>query len=269
VIAHVGSTEDNPYQYVGALGYYTHYQDPEFKLLQLGYRFYDPETGCFTQQDPAGDGINWYAYCGGNPMGGVDPWGLGFLDDAWGTIRELPGAFIPGVQTGLAAVGSSLTFGYYDGGRFKNEPGFGVSKGLAYVGMGAGAAAGGLAAVGYFGSRAAIAGVAEEAEGLAANRLRGLAFEQAQLALRGLAKNTVTVVGQTARGLVAVIPDSIDGAIWEIKDVAYAYLTPQLQAMIAIATNARLPFNLITNGRVSGPLEDAILKTGGSILRCP
>jgi len=36
VTSHIGSTTDNPYQYVGALGYYTHYQDPDFRLLEPG-----------------------------------------------------------------------------------------------------------------------------------------------------------------------------------------------------------------------------------------
>lgn len=76
VVSHNGSTADNPYQYVGALGYYTHYQDPDFGLLQLGFRFYDPRSGRFTQLDPIGDGLNWYAYAAGNPMGWLDPWGL-------------------------------------------------------------------------------------------------------------------------------------------------------------------------------------------------
>ena len=30
----------------------------------------------FTQEDPAKDGLNWYAYCGNNPVNFVDPWGL-------------------------------------------------------------------------------------------------------------------------------------------------------------------------------------------------
>jgi len=76
VTSHIGSTTDNPYQYVGALGYYTHYQDPDFGLLELGFRFYDPGIGRFTQLDPVGYGINWYAYAGGNPLAWVDPWGL-------------------------------------------------------------------------------------------------------------------------------------------------------------------------------------------------
>jgi len=50
-----GSTSDNPYQYVGRLGYYTHYQEPDFSLLQLGVRYYDGEIGRFTQLDPIKD----------------------------------------------------------------------------------------------------------------------------------------------------------------------------------------------------------------------
>lgn len=32
-------TADNPYQYVGRHGYYSHYQEPDFRLLQLGVRY--------------------------------------------------------------------------------------------------------------------------------------------------------------------------------------------------------------------------------------
>ncbi len=79
--SHTGPTQQ-PYQYIGALGYYTHYQDQNLKYKQLGLRFYDPKTGRFTQMDPIGDGLNWYAYCGGDPRNGVDPWGLDWLDNA-------------------------------------------------------------------------------------------------------------------------------------------------------------------------------------------
>lgn len=74
---HDTGTTQQPYQYVGQLGYYTHYQDPNMAgLLQLGVRFYDPETGRFTQRDPVGDGMNWYGYVGSSPLSYVDPWGL-------------------------------------------------------------------------------------------------------------------------------------------------------------------------------------------------
>jgi len=45
-------------------------------LEQLGARYYWPELGRFVQQDPIGDGMNWYAYVGGNPVVWVDPEGL-------------------------------------------------------------------------------------------------------------------------------------------------------------------------------------------------
>ncbi len=60
------------YQYGGAWGYLN---DPS-GLQQLGARFYWPEIGRFISQDPIGDGVNWYAYVGNNPVVRVDPEGL-------------------------------------------------------------------------------------------------------------------------------------------------------------------------------------------------
>jgi RHS repeat-associated protein len=68
-----GSTV-NPYRFGAAWGYTT--DTPGSGLLQLGARFYWPEVGRFIQQDPAGDGMNWYAYAGNNPAAWVDPTGL-------------------------------------------------------------------------------------------------------------------------------------------------------------------------------------------------
>ena len=74
-----GSTP-NPYRFGGAWGYIT--DTPGSGLLQLGARFYWPEVGRFVQQDPIGDGMNWYAYVGNNPLVWADPEGLDWLDDA-------------------------------------------------------------------------------------------------------------------------------------------------------------------------------------------
>ena len=83
---HTGSTEQ-PYQFVGQLGYYTHWQDENLDLIQLGVRFYDPETGRFTQRDPAMDGLNWYVYTVDSPTGRVDPTGLTWSDN-WGLFWD-------------------------------------------------------------------------------------------------------------------------------------------------------------------------------------
>ena len=73
---HETGTTAQPYQYVGRLGYYTHVQDNQMDLLQLGVRFYDPETGRFTQVDPVHYGMSWYRYAGDRPTARVDPTGL-------------------------------------------------------------------------------------------------------------------------------------------------------------------------------------------------
>ena len=77
VLSHETSADSipQPYQYVGELGYYTHWQEPGFGLLQLGVRFYDPEVGRFTQEDPSQDGLSWYNYVEDNPLVSVDPTG--------------------------------------------------------------------------------------------------------------------------------------------------------------------------------------------------
>ena len=95
---HFYGTTEQPYQYVGEWGYYTHYQDENLGLLQLGLRFYDPETAGFTQRDPVEDGLNSYAYVAGRPTTATDPsglWietGLDILGTAWdvGDFIEKP-----------------------------------------------------------------------------------------------------------------------------------------------------------------------------------
>lgn len=60
---------DQPYQYVGQLGYYAHHQEPRYGLTELGVRFYAPEIGSFTQHGSP------YGYAGGNPCVNTQPSG--------------------------------------------------------------------------------------------------------------------------------------------------------------------------------------------------
>jgi len=76
VTSHTGSTSQ-PYQYVGQLGYYTHYQDSGLGLLQLGVRFYEPVIGRFTQRDPIPViGVSDYIYVKDLPTAASDASGL-------------------------------------------------------------------------------------------------------------------------------------------------------------------------------------------------
>jgi RHS repeat-associated protein len=73
--AYAGSVQQ-PYGYVGQLGYYTHWMEPDFGLLQLGVRFYDPEVGRFTQSDSRPvDREDGFTYCYGRPTKLTDPSG--------------------------------------------------------------------------------------------------------------------------------------------------------------------------------------------------
>ncbi len=49
--------------------------DADSNLYYYAARYYDPYIGRFTQRDPAGDGINWYAYTYNNPLKFIDPTG--------------------------------------------------------------------------------------------------------------------------------------------------------------------------------------------------
>ena len=74
-----------PYQYVGQLGYYQHSSDrgtAMHDLLQLGVRFYDRDTGRFTQRDPIKtEGQTDYAYANSNAIVRADPDGR--FSSAW------------------------------------------------------------------------------------------------------------------------------------------------------------------------------------------
>ena len=64
------SSDTNPFRYCGE------YYDSETESIYLRARYYNMGTGRFISEDPIKDGLNWYAYCGGNPVMFWDPSGL-------------------------------------------------------------------------------------------------------------------------------------------------------------------------------------------------
>ncbi len=85
-----------PFRYGGAGGCQT---DPDTGLVLMGHRYYDSRIGRFLTQDPAGDGDNWYAYCGNDPVDNTDPEGL---DDIPTDIQQ----FTSGPPTGYDSNGN-------------------------------------------------------------------------------------------------------------------------------------------------------------------
>ena len=58
------------------ISYNSKHYDTGTGWYNYGYRDYDSKLGRFTTQDPIRDGMNWYAYCGGDPINLIDLWGL-------------------------------------------------------------------------------------------------------------------------------------------------------------------------------------------------
>ena len=99
--------DKNPYRYSGE------YYDAESGYIYLRARYYDSTTGRFISEDPAFDGFNWYAYCGGNPLNRWDPsgqawydWVPGIASVTVGTIMCATGFGTP-IGIGLIAGGAS------------------------------------------------------------------------------------------------------------------------------------------------------------------
>jgi len=88
--------------------------------------------------------------------------------------------------------------------------------------------------------------------------VRGMKFEAKVLKERGLVKNTKKIGNS--------IPDSLTGGrLTEIKDVKYVYKSKQFRDYI----DSGMPIDLIVNTstRISKPLERAIIRSGGRIIR--
>ena len=73
---------DQPLRYAGQ------YSDSETGLHYNIYRYYDPDSGRFTTQDPTGlaGGLNLYQY-GVNPLGWIDPPGLYKKEDQRSSVK--------------------------------------------------------------------------------------------------------------------------------------------------------------------------------------
>ena len=62
---------DNHLQFAGGVGHPT----DDSGLVYMRARYYDPASGRFISEDPGRNGLNWYVYCGNNPVNAIDSTG--------------------------------------------------------------------------------------------------------------------------------------------------------------------------------------------------
>jgi RHS repeat-associated protein len=102
----------------GSWRYAGQYQDTSTGLYKMGARYYQPELGRWSQQDPSGQEANAYLYVGANPINFIDPSGL-LSKCAVGAIA-------------LTAVGAALTVASAGAGA---PAAFGLQYAAASIGL--------------------------------------------------------------------------------------------------------------------------------------
>src|SRR5579875_4098003 len=65
-----GQLGSSSQKYVGSLG---HESEGNTGLIYMRARYMDPVLGRFISEDPSRDGVNWFVYCGDEPVNHVDP----------------------------------------------------------------------------------------------------------------------------------------------------------------------------------------------------
>jgi RHS repeat-associated protein len=84
-------------------GFYTGKDvDSETGLTYHWNRWRSEDGSTFISEDPARDGLNWYGYCGNNPMNSLDPTGL----YSWNQFKADVKSFFSGNSGGLGGSGS-------------------------------------------------------------------------------------------------------------------------------------------------------------------
>ncbi len=150
------------------------YHDPETGLHYNRFRYYDPQLGRYISPDPLGvlGGLDLYAYADNDPINGMDPLGLW----SWRSIAKVATAAVAVVAVVAATVAIAPAVAVAVGG--------GVAL-LAGSTIGAAATAATVVALGYYGTKTALAAAGAAALGV------NEALEQEEFCLSCIAKEAI------------------------------------------------------------------------------
>ncbi len=89
--------------------YATYMHDGRTDLAYADQRYYATGAGRFMTADPAGSGLNWYAYVGGDPVNNADPSGLSTISRICPTYgQNVGGCFDVGFASGANVTAADL-----------------------------------------------------------------------------------------------------------------------------------------------------------------
>ena len=109
-----------PFQYVGQSGVMA---EPN-GFYYMRARYYDPEVGRFVSEDPIGfegGDVNLYAYVGGNPVMGIDPFGLAYRQQRPLDKFGLRNTTVGPLHHDRFLYDNGDDFGYYRDSRVRND----------------------------------------------------------------------------------------------------------------------------------------------------
>ena len=200
-------------------------------------RYYDPQTGRFTQEDPIGlaGGLNLYGFANGDPVNFSDPFGLckeKKLSDVFRCVAWRLKKFQKGVEIAWGVESAVLPLGE-------------ETAVITSLELGGGRAASGMGSA----------------------RALGEAGEAAA----GIVKNTERIPSATGTAAFRV-PDGLTATtLTEVKNVARLGLTNQLRDFAAFAKATGREFDLVVRSttELSKPLQDFIRTEGINVRFLP